>query len=77
MRSIQEEGFASRCAGWDINCCKPYEEVTAPISVPSFVLIPLIYLDFELALKSPRIIGKSGLKELISCSIFQNLKGIN
>ena len=70
MRSLQKEEFASRCVGSDFNCCKPYEEVTASLSVLSFVLISLFYHDFDQALKSPRIIEKSDLKALTSCSIF-------
>lgn len=69
MRSTQEEGFANRCVGWDINCCKLYEEVPTSILMPSFVLLTLFHHDFELALKSRWITEKCDLKALISCSI--------
>ena len=58
----------------NINCCKPYEEVTTWILVPLFVFISLFHHTFDLALKLPRIIEKSGLKALISCSIFSKFE---
>ena len=56
MRTIQEEVFANRCVGWDINCCKPYEEMTTSDLVHSFVLISPFCQDINLPLKSPKII---------------------
>ena len=72
--SIQKEEFANKCVGWVINCCKPYEVVTESILVPSIVLISLFHHDFDLALKSPRIIEKSGVRTLISWSNVSKFK---
>ena len=74
IRSIQEEEFANKCVGWVINCCKPYEVVTESILVPSIVLISLFHHDFDLALKLPRIIEKSGLGALNSWSNFSKFE---
>ena len=68
--SFQEEEFSNRCVGWDINCCKPHEEVMASILVPSFVLLTLFHHHFDLALKSPWIIEKSDLK-IVSAIFYQ------
>ena len=38
--------------------------------MPSLVFIPFCHQDFDLALKSPKIIEKSGLKELMTLNIF-------
>ena len=70
IRVIQEEEFANKFVGWVISCCKPYEVVTKSILVPLIVLISLAHHAFDLALKSPRNIRKSGLRGLISSSNF-------
>ena len=44
--------------------------MTASILLPAFVLISLFHHDFDQALKSRRINEKSGLKALISGTVF-------
>ena len=74
IRSIQEEEFANKCLGWVINYCKLYELVTESILVPSIVLTSLFHQDFDLALKLPRIIEKSGSRALNSSSNFSKFE---
>ena len=69
MRSTQENEFANIRVGWNINWCRPLY-VRASILVPSLVFILFCHQDFDFALKSPRIIEKSGLKELMTWNIF-------
>ena len=49
-------------------------EVTASILVPSFVLLSLFHQDFDQTFKSTKLFEKSGLKALISCSIFSKFE---
>ena len=74
MGSAQEEEFANRCFGWDINCCKPYEEVTALFVLNSISIFICIYY---LVLNSPRAIDKSGWKASFHVAYFKTLKGSN
>ena len=67
---MQEDEFANIWVVWDIDWCRPWYEIRASILVLSPVFISFCHQDFHLALKSPRIIEKSGLKEQMTVSIF-------
>ena len=72
---MQEHEFANVWVGWDINWCRSWYEVRASILVPLLVYITFCHQDFHLALKSSRIIEKSGLKELMILSILSKPEG--
>ena len=71
-KSRQEELLVWICVGSFINWEKPFEEAVENSFVPSAVLISLGHQEEDLALKSPVITDKNGLRLFISIKkIFQ------
>ena len=64
MRSIQDNEVGNRCVGSDINWCKPGIVVNESMPVPSGSFMPSAHCDLDVALKSPNITVKVGLKVL-------------
>ena len=70
---MQEETLVCICFGSFINWKKPFEEVNDNNFDPSVVLMSLGQKEEDLALKSPVITHKDGLRLLMSLKSFSKI----
>ena len=71
---MQEELFACICVDLFINWEKPFEDVSENKFDPSVVMMSLHYQEEELALKSPVIADKEGLRLFMPFNNFFHIR---